>query len=95
MSAPVLDPVRTFLPGRPESEYALRRRIHHAQAATAARATRSKHGRARMILWAASQLAADWQFHGAPEGDLAEVIRAVTHLTLAANVIERLEAPDA
>lgn len=95
MSALVLDPIHTFLPGRTESEYALRRRIHRAQGATAARAARSQHGRARTILWIASQLAADWTFQGAPEADLADILRAVTNLTLAANAIERIEAPDA
>lgn len=89
-----LDPIVTFLPGRTEVEYALRRRIHRAQGASTSRATRSCHWRARSILWIAAQLAADWQFKGASEQHLREIITALTQLTLAANIIERLETPD-
>lgn len=91
---PNLDPIRTFLPGRPETEYALRRRIHRAQAACTSRATRSDRWRARAILWIAAQAAADWQFKATSEEELADIITALTQLTLAANIIERLEGPD-
>lgn len=89
-----LDPIVVFAPWAAEGEKALRRRIHRAQGAATARATRSRHGRARQIYWLAAALASDWTFQRAPITDLSEILAALARLFLTAGVIERLEAPD-
>ena len=89
------DAIAVFVPWAGADELALRRRIQRAHGAAAARAARSRHGRARALWWWSSQLAADWTFARAPIDDLQEIIAALSRAFLIANAVERLEAPDA
>lgn len=75
-------------------ERPLRIRIYKARDRLMARANRSKHGRARQFYWLGAQLAADWVFTRATVEDLEEILAGLTRIFLAAQMIERLEAPD-
>ncbi len=90
-----IDPVGVFAPWAGEEEKALRVRIHKARDVAQARASRSKHGRARTFYWLAAQMASDWVFSRAPNEDLADVLASLSRLFLVAGSVERLEAPDA
>lgn len=89
------DAIDVLAPWATDDERALRRRIHRAQAAATAKATRSRHGRARALYWWTSQWASDWTFERASIEDLKDVIAGLSRAFLIAGAVERLEAPDA
>ena len=89
-----LTAVDVFAPWAGDQERALRIRIHRARDVATARATRSRHGGARALLWQAAQIAAERVFAPAPEDDLRETIGNLARLFLVAGWIERTEAPD-
>jgi hypothetical protein len=90
-----LSPIDFHLPCIGMQERALRVRIHKARDLSQARASRSKHGRARVLYWVAAQLSSDWVFaRGATDDDLNEILAALSLLFIVAGKIERLEAPD-
>lgn len=93
--SPVMEAISVFAPWCGEAERALRVRIHRARDTATARATRCKHGDARMIYWLAAQLAAARVFARMPDGDLKETIDNLARLFLVAGWIERTDAPDA
>ena len=89
------DAVGVFAPWCSEAERALRIRIHRARDIATARATRCKHGDARMIYWLAAQMASACVFVQIPAEGLKETIDNLARLFLVAGWIERAEAPDA
>lgn len=89
------DAVDVFAPWCDDAERSLRIRIHRARDTATARATRCKHGMARVIYWVAAQMASDRVFARMPIEVLRETICTLARLFLAAGSIERSEAPDA
>jgi muconolactone delta-isomerase len=89
-----LAPVDIFAPWAGVEERALRVRMHRARDAAQARATRSRHGRARTLYWIAAQLASDWVFQRAQSEDLNDILATLSYLFLACGKIERVEAHD-
>jgi hypothetical protein len=88
------DAIRHFCPGAGDEERAHRLAIHKARDIGQARATRSRHARARAVYWLATQLAGDWIFRPASVEDLAEIRRGLGWLFLVAGLLQRLEASD-
>ena len=89
-----LDPIRAFLPCRPESEYRLRHRIDRIAVMAASAPTRTTHGHARSIYWIANDLANGWRLRAASEQELIDVIHALAMVLAAARSVERTEAVD-
>lgn len=89
------DSVGVFAPWCDEAERTLRNRIHKARDIATARATRCKHGDARVIYWLAAQTASTRVFARMPADDLRETIDNLARLFLVGGWIERVEAPDA
>jgi hypothetical protein len=87
--------VAVFAPWAGPTDRPLRLRLHRAQAAATARATRSKHGNARSLYWLAAQLAAERVFARIGTDELNETILNLGQLFMVAGWIERSEAPDA
>jgi hypothetical protein len=88
------DPVRMFLPGKTEAEYALRYRIDRIAVMAATSATRTTQDHARSICWIANDLANDWRTKAATEDELRNVILALTAMLGAARAVERTEPVD-
>jgi hypothetical protein len=86
--------IDVFAPWAGAEERASRVRIHRARDVAQARATRSKHNRARSVYWLAAQFASDWVFARASNDALNEILAGLSRLFLVAGLIERLEAPD-
>jgi hypothetical protein len=72
----------------------LRLRIHKARDLATARASRSKHGDARLLYWLAAQRAGARVFARVDEDELRETIMELTRLFQTAGSIERRDAPD-
>lgn len=83
-----------FAPWAGPEERALRVRIHRARDVAQARASRSKHGRAKQVYWIAAQMAGDWVFCRTEIDLLKDVLASLARLFLVAGSIERLETPD-
>jgi hypothetical protein len=88
------DPIGTFMPWTDQSEWTLRRRLVNARNIATARATSSRHSRARGLYWLTSYIAGDWMLTPAPADDLKDMADTLVRLFLCAGAIERLEAPD-
>ena len=88
------DPVRMFLPGKTEAEYALRHRLDRAAVMAATAAAHSPHDCARATFWAASELAYDWRLRSATEQQLGDVIHALAMMLAAARAVERTDVVD-
>jgi len=88
------DAIRIFLPGRTVTEYALRRRIDTAAIMAAKAAPRTPHDCARVIFWAATDLANEWRLRAGSEDHLRDVIHALAMMLAAARAVERTEAVD-
>lgn len=88
------DPVRMFLPGKTEAEYALRYRIDRTAVMAATAATRTSSDCARSICWAAADLGNEWRIRPATEDKLRDVIHAMAAMLSAARAAERVEAVD-
>jgi hypothetical protein len=90
-----LDPITALMPWAGPEDKPFRLRLHRAGARATARATRSKHGKARVLFWTAADIAHERTFARADVDHLKDGIAAISYLFLAANIIERTEAADA
>jgi hypothetical protein len=90
-----MHPVDIFAPACKGEDRELRLRLHKARDIATARATRCKHGSARVVYWLAADIASAWVFRrGVALADMQEVRATLARLFMAATSIERLEAPD-
>jgi ABC-type branched-subunit amino acid transport system substrate-binding protein len=88
------DAVAVFAPWSGPRDRPVRLRLHRAQAAATARASRSKHGTARTLFWIAAQMAGARIFARIDADQLQDAIDNMSRLFLVAGYIERTEAPD-
>ncbi len=88
------DAISVFAPWAGPDDRPLRLRLHRAQTVATARATRSRHGRARILYWLAADLAGERTFARTSPDDLKDTLAALARLFLTAGWIERSEASD-
>jgi hypothetical protein len=89
-----LDPISALMPWATPEEKPLRLRLHRAGATAVARATRSRHGKARVIFWLAADICRERTFARLDIADLQESIEMIARLFVVANFIERAETED-
>lgn len=89
-----MDAISVFAPWAGPDDRPLRVRLQRAGAAAAARATRSKHGKARVLFWTAADIAHERTLARVGVDHLTDGIAAISYIFLAAGIVERTEAPD-
>ena len=89
-----VDPVFRRRSAETAEATSLRRRIAASAGKALRRSERTISHDAGALLLRASQLASAWSFRAAEVDQLREIIAALTGVALAANALERAEAPD-
>lgn len=92
---PLDDPIEALMPWSGPGDRPVRLRLHNAGAKAVARAMRSHHGNARMLLWLVAQICAERTFARVGIDELDDALKAITRLWLVVNFVERTEQPDA